>query len=57
MVELRRASPADLCSALVRVKKRPALANASGLEDALGQGGWNVVPADNRSVFGRRYAG
>ena len=57
MVDLRRASPADLCSALVRVKKRPALANASGLEDALGQGGWNVVPADNRSVFGRRYAG
>ena len=38
MVELRLASPSELRSALLRVKKHLAPANASGLEDALGQG-------------------
>ena len=60
MAGLRRASPAELRSALLRVKRRLAPANASGLEDALGQGGdvpagWGVVVTDDCPVFGPRY--
>ena len=38
MVELPRAAPSELRSALLRVKKHLAPANASSLEDVLGQG-------------------
>ena len=49
MVELRRASPADLRSALLRVKKHLAPANTSGLEHASGQG--SEVPSDGTSLL------
>ena len=39
MAEFRRATPAELRSALQRLKRHAAPANASGLGDALGQGG------------------
>ena len=39
MVALRRASPTELRSALLREKKRPLPWNKSGPEDVLGQGG------------------
>ena len=46
MVELRRASSAELRGASLRVKERSPLADASGLEDALGPGG--EVPSDGK---------
>ena len=49
MVELRRASLAELRSAPLRVKKHVAPADTSGLEDVLGQGG--EVPSDGTSLF------
>ena len=48
MVGVRRASPATLHSALLRVKKHLAPANASGLEDVLGQRG--EAPSDETSL-------
>ena len=44
MLDLRRASPTELRSALLRAKKRLPPSNTSGLEDALGQGG--EAPSD-----------
>ena len=49
MLELRRASPAELRSTLLRLKKHLAPANTSGLENALGQG--SEVPSDGASLF------
>ena len=39
MAGLRRASPPDLFTALIRVKKHLPPSNMSGIEDALGRGG------------------
>ena len=44
VAELSRASPGELRDALLRVRKHRAPADASGLEDALGQG--SEVPSD-----------
>ena len=49
MAELRRASPSELRTALVRVKKRLPLSNMSGIEDVLGHGG--EVPSDGTSLL------
>ena len=49
MVELRRASPSELRSALLRVQKRLPPSNTSGLEDVLGQGG--EAPPDGTSLL------
>ena len=49
MVELRRAFPADLRSALLRAKKHLAPADTSGLEGVLGQG--SEVPSTGTSLF------
>ena len=49
MTELRRAAPADLRTALVRVKKHLPPSNAPGIEDALGRGG--EVPPDGASLL------
>ena len=47
MADLRRATPAELRNALVRVRKRVAPATTSGHEDAPGQG--SEVPSDGTS--------
>ena len=47
--ELRRATPSDLRSTLLRVKKHLAQANAPSLEDVLGQG--SEVPSDGTSLL------
>ena len=49
MVGVRRAPPADLRSALLRVKKHLAPADASGFEDALSQG--SEAPSDGTSLL------
>ena len=49
MVELRRATPSEFRSALLRVKKHLAPANTSGLEDVLGQG--SEVPPGGTSLL------
>ena len=49
MTEVRRASPAELRTALVRVKKRPPPPKTYGIEDALGYGG--EVPPDGTSLL------
>ena len=49
MLELRRATPSELRSALARVRKHLAPANTSGLEDALRQGGEG--PSDRASLL------
>ena len=49
MVELRRAFPADLRSALLCSKKHLAPADTSGLEGVLGQG--SEVPSTGTSLF------
>ena len=49
MVDLRRSSAVDLRGALLRAKKHLPRANASGLEDMLGQG--CEVPSDGTSLF------
>ena len=49
MTELRRASPAELRTAFVRVKKRLPPSNTSGIGDALGRGG--EVPPDGASLL------
>ena len=49
MAEVRRSAPAELRSASFRAKKHLAPANASGLEDVLGQG--SDVPSDGTSLL------
>ena len=49
MVDLRRASSAELRSALLRVKEHLPLSNTSGLDAALGQG--SEVPPDRTSLL------
>ena len=49
MIELRRAAPAEIRSALLRVKKHLPPPNASGLEDVLGQAGG--VPSEGASLL------
>ena len=49
MVQLRRASPSEVRSALLRVKKHLPPSNTSGLEDVLGQGG--EVPSEGTSLL------
>ena len=49
MVDLRRASSAELRSALLRAKKHLPQSNTSGLEVVLGQG--SEVPSDGTSLL------
>ena len=49
VTEVRRASPAELRAALVRVKKRLPPSSTSGIEDVLGHGG--EVPSDGASLL------
>ena len=49
MVELRRAAPLELRSALLRVTRHLPPANTSGLEDALGPG--SEIPSDGTSLL------
>ena len=49
MAQLRRASPSEVRSALLRAKKRLPPSNTSGLEDVLGQGG--EVPSEGASLL------
>ena len=49
VAELRRASPAELRTALLCVKKHHPPPNASGLEDVLGRG--DEVPSDSTSLL------
>ena len=49
MVDIRRATPAELRNVLIRVRGHLVLAKASGLEDLLGQG--CKVPSDSTSFL------